>query len=166
MEATSGPSFGSSDLKIRDVASMTAIETLARLRAIERKSFPSNEAFDFNNGLLGKRNTNIMYTALQSDAEDTPVGYAVYVRWGSVLLLQKLCVMRSFRGRKIGKIMLLEVMSRARNARCSAIELWVDVSRTIARGLYSSCGFLDVQHVQDYYGPERHGIKMRFDLPV
>jgi ribosomal protein S18 acetylase RimI-like enzyme len=166
MRATSDASFDAPDLKIRDVASENAITTLARLRTIEKKSFPANEAFDFNVGLLGKQNTKILYTTLQSDLEDTPVAYAVYVRWRSVVLLQKLCVMGSFRGRRIGKIMLLEVMSRAQNARCSAIELWVDESRTIARGLYSSCGFKDVQHVQDYYGPRRHGIKMRFDLPV
>lgn len=156
--------FDATDLRLHLAASKTAATTLAQLRAIERKSFPANEVFDFNVGLVGKHNTQIIYASLRSDGDDTPVAYAVLVRWRSVILLQKLCVMARFRGRGIGKIMMLEVMSQARKTRCNAIELWVDMSRTVARGLYASCGFKEVQSVEDYYARGRHGIRMRLDL--
>ena len=164
MRATGGSPFEPSDLEIRDAASKNAVATLTRLCAIEKKTFPANEMFDFNVGLLQKQNTIILCASFQSDARGSPVAYAVYVRWRGLILLHKLCVKGEFRGRGIGRIMMLEVMSRARDARSNAIELWVDESRIIARGLYSSCGFKAIQCVQDYYGPRRHGIKMRFDL--
>lgn len=164
MRATRGSSFGPSDLEIRDAASKTAVATLAQLRAIEKKSFPANETFDFNVGLLEKQNTVILCATLRTDPGRHLLAYAVYVRWGGLILLQKLCVKGDFRGRGIGKITMLEVMSRARDARSHAFELWVDASRFVARGLYVSCGFKDIQRVQDYYGPHRHGVKMRFDL--
>ncbi len=164
MRATSRSPVEPSDLRIREVSTNNAVTILDRLRAIEKKNFPANEMFDFNVELLGKQNTVVMYATLQTDPEDNPVAYAVYVRWRGLILLQKLCVKGDFQGRGIGRIMMLEVMSRARDARSSAVELWVDASRIIAQGLYSSCGFKEVQRVQDYYGSQRHGIKMRFDL--
>jgi ribosomal protein S18 acetylase RimI-like enzyme len=147
-------------LEFQKLDSKSSLTTLARLRAIERKSFPRNEIFDSNTRLLGKQNISILYASLQLDSDPCLVAYAVCVQWSKVLL-QKLCVAESFRGRGIGKTLMLQVMARARRARCSAIELWVDGSRTVARGLYSSCGFQDIEYVPDYYTVGRHGIKMR-----
>ena len=137
---------------------------LAQLHSIEKKSFPANEAFDFNVKLLGKQNTSILYASLQDDEEHLPIAYAVFVRWRSIVLLQKLCVAGTFRGRRIGKVMMLEILARARQTGCSAVELWVDPWRTAARCLYLSCGFQDVQYVHDYYAHGRDGIKMKLHL--
>jgi GNAT superfamily N-acetyltransferase len=138
---------------------------LAQIQSIEKKSFPANEAFDFNNAkLLGKQNTSILYASLQEDEEHLPIAYAVFVFWRSIFLLQKLCVAGTFRRRRIGKVMMLEILARARRTGCSAIELWVDPSRTAARCLYSSCGFRDVQYVHNYYARGRDGIKMKLDF--
>jgi ribosomal protein S18 acetylase RimI-like enzyme len=137
---------------------------LVQLHSIEKKSFPANEALEFNVKLLGKQNTSTLYASLRDDEEHLPVAYAVYVRWRSIVLLQKLCVAGTFRGRRIGKVMMLEILARARQTGCSAVELWVDPSRTAARGLYFSCGFQDVQYVHDYYAHGRDGIKMKLYL--
>jgi GNAT superfamily N-acetyltransferase len=149
---------------VSPTSSKDAVAVLARLAAIEKKSFPASEVFNFNTRLLRKHNTTILAAYLTTGCRTIPVAYAVYVRWRSVILVQKLCVTESFRGRRIGKSIMLDIISRARQARCMAIELWVDESRTVARHLYKSCGFRDIHRVQEYYAPGRHGIKMGLDL--
>jgi ribosomal protein S18 acetylase RimI-like enzyme len=165
MTAPEALSLNLPDLKIQKLHPKDADTILPQLRATEKKSFPANEAFDFSVGLLGKQNTCILSAFSESESGDYPIAYAVYVQWRGVVLLQKLCVSARFRGRKIGNSMMFEVISRARRTKCSAIELWVDESRTIAQKLYSCCGFEAIQNVQHYYGAGRHGIKMRLDLP-
>ena len=154
-----------SDLNIRELHGKDSMATLTRLRSIEKKSFPANEAFDFNISLLTRKNTSIIYAVFGQNSKQHPVAYAVYVRWRSVLLLQKLCVAESFRRKGIGRLLMREVINRARSTKCGAIELWVDTSRIVARGLYSIYSFQEIQFVQDYYALGRHGIKMRLDLP-
>jgi GNAT superfamily N-acetyltransferase len=151
-------------LTIQNLHSKSPRAILAQLRSIEKKSFPANEFFDLSVELLEKQNTSILYASLQDDDEHVPIAYAIFVRWRSVVLLQKLCVAGTFRRRGIGKVMMLEVLARARRTGCSAVGLWVDPSRNVARHLYSSCGFQDVQYVHDYYAHGRDGIKMKLDL--
>lgn len=117
--------YDESDLTVQDLPSKDSIAILARLHAIEKKTFPANEIFNFDLRILAKRNTSVLYISLRPDPESLPIAYAVYIRWRSVLLLQKLCVAASFRGKQNGKMLMLEVINRARRARCIAIELWV-----------------------------------------
>lgn len=165
MTAAECSPFQLSDLKIRELHGKDSMATLSRLRSIEKKSFPANEAFDFTISLLAKKNTSIIYAVVGPDPKQQPVAYAVYVRWRSVLLLQKLCVAEGFRRKGIGRLLMREVINGARRTKCGAIELWVDASRIAARGLYSICSFHEIQFVQDYYALGRHGIKMRLGLP-
>lgn len=76
---------------------------LARLQAIEKKSFQATEAFDFHVVLnTWKAEHKLPFLSLQPDPGNLPVASAVYVRWRRILLLQKLCVTGSFRGQGIG----------------------------------------------------------------
>ncbi|KAK2760899.1 hypothetical protein FQN54_002140 [Arachnomyces sp. PD_36] len=144
-----------------------ALDLLCRIARIEKKTFPSSEAFDFNGDLWRKKpNTRVIYVSLTPSAESTSVlaAYAVYVRMKGVALLHKICVAAPFRSRGIGAQLIDYVLQRLRREGCQSIQLWVDKEREPARRLYLRCGFEEREQIDDYYGPGRTGIKMVLDL--
>ncbi|EEH36046.1 acetyltransferase [Paracoccidioides lutzii Pb01] len=151
-----------------------ALETLSQINRLERKTFPASEAFDFSDQSLWRKkpNTRILYAIVTSTnatsntkapAHNPIIAYALYVRQGSTALLHKICVAEPFRNRGIGRQLLVYVIEkRLRGAEkgCLAVQLWVDEKREAARRLYKGCGFMEVEGVEDYYGPGRRGVKM------
>jgi GNAT superfamily N-acetyltransferase len=149
-------------LKVLDLGSLPkekANAILATIAAIEKKSFPATEVFDFTPGTLKKANTRVLFVASQS-APLSAIAYCVYVRWRRTILLHKLCVSERFRGQGIGKLLMRNVLDRAKEERCDFLELWVDQARMAARNLYARSGLQEQCVVNDYYGPNRTGIKM------
>ncbi|PGH06181.1 hypothetical protein GX51_02569 [Blastomyces parvus] len=184
-------------LTIHDLNALThkprALEILAQINRIERKTFPPSEAFDFSDEALYRRkpNTHILYaTAADEDTTTstststslamaaksatrrpttttTPIiAYALYVRQKSTALLHKVCVAEPFRGQGVGRQLLTYVLERSLGARCLAVQLWVDERREAARALYGGCGFVEVEGVEDYYGAGRRGLRMVLELGV
>ncbi|KKZ61448.1 hypothetical protein EMCG_03930 [[Emmonsia] crescens] len=97
----------------------------------------------------------------------TIIAYALYVRQKSTALLHKICVAEPFRGQGVGKQLLayvIEQQLRQQERGCLAVQLWVDEKREAARRLYGSCGFMEVEGVEDYYGPGRNGVRMVLGL--
>lgn len=164
------------NLFISDIHSLKeneALDILAQIARVERKTFPSSEAFDFNAQLWRKKpNTRVIY------AMDTPsigsvapsrtfsalVAYAVYVRQRGAALLHKVCVTESLRGKGIGYKIMEYIRQRLEKEGCYYIQLWVDDARKPARALYARCGFQDREKVYDYYAPGRTGIRMVLEL--
>jgi ribosomal protein S18 acetylase RimI-like enzyme len=148
--------------KILDLGSLSkekAVAILTTIATLEKKSFPATEVFDFTPGMLKKANTRILVVVSQS-APLSAIAYCVYVRWRRTMLLHKLCVSERFRGQGIGKLLMRNVLERAKEERCDVLELWVDQARTVARNLYARSGLQEQCVVNDYYGPNRNGIKM------
>jgi ribosomal protein S18 acetylase RimI-like enzyme len=148
--------------KILDLGSLSkekAVAILTTIATLEKKSFPATEVFDFTPGMLKKANTRILVVVSQS-APLSAIAYCVYVRWRRTILLHKLCVSERFRGQGIGKLLMRNVLERAKEERCDVLELWVDQARTVARNLYARSGLQEQCVVNDYYGPNRNGIKM------
>jgi GNAT superfamily N-acetyltransferase len=149
-------------LKLLDLGSLPkekAVAILASIATLEKKSFPASEVFDFTPDILKKANTRVLFVVSQS-APLSVIAYCVYVRWRRTMLLHKLCVSKGFRGQGIGKLLMGNVLERAKEERCDLLELWVDQARTVARNLYARSGLREQCVVNDYYGPNRNGIKM------
>lgn len=146
-----------------------ALEILSRIARLEKKTFPSSEAFEFSEDLWRKKpNTRVIYVSSTAgtDGNATVAAYAVYVRMKGVALLHKICVAAPFRSRGIGTHLMDYVLQRLRREGCQGIQLWVDKQRDHARQLYLRVGFEERQQIDDYYGPGRTGIKMVLDLQV
>jgi ribosomal protein S18 acetylase RimI-like enzyme len=152
----------SSSYVMQDLSSQAkekAVAILVTIAALEKKSFPATEVFDFSTSILKKANTRVLFVVSQS-APLSAIAYCVCVRWRRTFLLHKLCVAERFRGQGIGKLLMREVLDRAEQEGCDVLELWVDQSRIIALNLYVRSGLEEQCLVSDYYGPGRTGIKM------
>ncbi|KAH7125409.1 acetyltransferase-like protein [Dendryphion nanum] len=132
---------------------------LQKVHKIEKKSFPSSEAFDFETELKKKNTTLILVT--KPDASINVIGYLVFLRIKRTALLHKICLTEQERGRGVGKILMLSVRTYLEKGGCDNIQLWVDEARTPAKALYQSCGFGEIDQCADYYGPGRTALKMQ-----
>ncbi|OQV02012.1 hypothetical protein CLAIMM_07271 [Cladophialophora immunda] len=108
---------------------------LQEMKSLERKAFASHEALPFDDRVLQQRNMEVV-VGLSDQARCSPVvAYAVAVKWNHRLLLHK------------------KVIEDSKCWSCRAIDLWVDESNLIAQCLYSKCGFVVQEIVNDYYSP-------------
>lgn len=62
--------------------------------------------------------------------------------WRKVLLIDEVCVEKSFRGQGIGKQMMEEVHALARAFGCTDLQLNVYAQNDEAVGFYQKCGFM------------------------
>jgi len=140
---------------------------LDQVKRAERKTFPRDEAMDFDMELK-KRNTElIMVLVAQESAEDHELslaGYLVYARLHGIALLHKVCVLEGHQRQGIARSMLSGLKEKLQGQGCEKLQLWVDEARKPARALYESMGFKTSDRARDYYGPGRTGIKMVLDL--
>jgi ribosomal protein S18 acetylase RimI-like enzyme len=154
----------SNTLAVADIHTLgqkQASEIIERIARIERRTFPSCEAFDFNADLWKKKaNTRVIYATRSAIL----IAYAVYVRTKGMALLHKVCVAEPYRHQGIGKILMAHTEQRLRREGCRSVQLWVDKDREHARRLYVGRGFEERGQVDDYYGPGRTGIRMVLDL--
>lgn len=144
-----------------------ALEILAQISRVEKKTFPTNEAFGFGEELWRKKpNTRVLYSTRVADNSTRKdlVAYAVYVRQKGVALLHKVCVIEAYRRQGVGQQLMSFIQERLRKEGCQYIQLWVDQAREPARALYHRCGFEEREVIPDYYAPGRTGIRMVLGL--
>ncbi|KAJ5689642.1 hypothetical protein N7462_004034 [Penicillium macrosclerotiorum] len=161
------PTLAHSD--IHSLKRNQALEILAQIARVEKKTFPTNEAFSFAEELWRKKpNTRVLYTTPATTgrpvAPSEVVAYAVYVRQKGVALLHKVCVVEAYRRQGVGQLLMSYIQERLRNEGCQYIQLWVDQARVPARALYCRCGYKEKEVIPDYYAPGRTGIRMVLDL--
>ncbi|KAF2653374.1 acetyltransferas-like protein [Lophiostoma macrostomum CBS 122681] len=151
---------------LRDLTSLPAEKRqplCKQVGKIERKTFPSSEAFDFDTELK-KKNTNMILAFKNADLGELS-GYLVYVRMKRLVLLHKICVVQQERGKGVGKDLIHSLRRQLENqGGCQNIQLWVDEDRGPAKALYKSCGFEQIDRCVDYYGPGRNGLKMQLSI--
>lgn len=159
-----------SDITISDIHSLgqkEAFEILAQIARIEKKTFPSNEAFPFDQELWRKKpNTRVLYatSAPAPGARPVLIAYAVYVRQKGAALLHKVCVIEALRRQGVGQRLMEYIQQRLQKEGCQYIQLWVDKAREPARALYTRNWFKEREEIADYYAPGRTGIRMVLDL--
>lgn len=149
----------------KELPKTEAHSILAVIAAIEKKSFPTNEALTFNAKFLSKPNTRTLYVA-DPRVQFSVIAYCVCTRFRSALILHKLCVADCFRNQGVGKFLLAQVLKHAERTACSNLELWVDPARVTAINLYTNAGLSQQYAVRNYYAPGRDGIKMSIQLPI
>lgn len=152
---------------IHSLKRIEALEILAQVSRVEKKTFPTNEAFAFGEELWRKKpNTRVLYSTRVADnsTREDLVAYAVYVRQKGVALLHKVCVIEAYRRQGAGQQLMSFIQERLRKEGCQYIQLWVDQAREPARALYRRCGFEEREVIPDYYAPGRTGIRMVLDL--
>lgn len=129
---------------------------------IEKKTFPSSEAFDFDRELK-KKNTN-MILALKEGGSIDVVGYLVCLRMKRLALIHKICVVEQEREKGVATCLIHSLQESLEKGGCGSIQLWVDEKRKPALSLYTSCGFQRIDRVEDYYAPGRTGLKMELSI--
>lgn len=158
------PTLAHSD--IHSLKRNEALEILTKISRVEKKTFPTNEAFAFGEELWRKKpNTRVVYSnRVEGTTRKDLVAYAVYVRQKGVALLHKVCVIENCRRQGVGRELMSYIQERLRKEGCQYIQLWVDQAREPARALYRRCGFEEREVIPDYYAPGRTGIRMVLDL--
>lgn len=136
---------------------------LSSIKKVEKWTFPSNEALDFNVE-LSKRTTNLWCAFTQTGKKLELFGYVVYGRSKLVTRVHKVCVVEEQRGKGIGKWMLSLVLVDLKKGGTGTVDLWVDKNREVARRLYITCGFRERETVENYYSLGRHAIRMAIEL--
>lgn len=137
-------------------------EALAsKVARLEKKIFPSSEAFDYTVELK-KKNIGLVLASREGSGE--LVGYLVFQRQKSLAWLHKLATIEQERGKGIARSLIHSLCQQMKKGGCRIIVLWVDEARNPARTLYTSCGFQEVEQLQDYYGPGRTAIKMELAI--
>ncbi|PYH40627.1 GNAT family N-acetyltransferase [Aspergillus saccharolyticus JOP 1030-1] len=156
------------DLILSDIHSLNrtqALDILAQIARVEKKSFPANEVMSFGEELWRKKpNTRVLYTAASGANPPVVLAYAVYVRQKGVALLHKVCVAESHRRQGVGIQLMQYIRTRLQKEGCQYIQLWVDQDRAPARALYVRSGYAEREAIADYYGPGRTGIRMVLNL--
>ncbi|KAI4155089.1 MAG: hypothetical protein L6R39_001293 [Caloplaca ligustica] len=134
---------------------------LDQVKHQEKKSFPRNEAFDFDMELK-KRNAEltIVLDTIELTSAHIVAAYAVYVHTPRVVLLHKVCVRGDYRRQGIARRLLLSQHRRLALRGCNQVQLWVDEERVPARRLYESVGFEEVGWVENYYCQNRTALRM------
>jgi ribosomal protein S18 acetylase RimI-like enzyme len=136
---------------------------LQAIKHTEKRTFPTNEAFDFD-AELKKRSTALYCVYRDDDGDAELCGYAVYVRSKLVTRIHKVCVVERYRGQGVGRWMMGQVIRELQKAAAGNVDLWVDTERAPARRLYRTCGFAEMETVRDYYSKGRDAIRMQVDL--
>lgn len=157
------------NLIISDIHSLDkgqACTILAQIARVEKKTFPTNEAFPFGEELWRKKpNTRVLYaTSGPPSTGPSLIAYAVYVRQKGAALLHKICVAEPYRQKGVGMQLMNYIQERLRKEGCQFIQLWVDKARDPARSLYVRNGFEEREEIPDYYAPGRSGIRMILEL--
>lgn len=129
----------------------------AKVAKLEKKIFPSSEAFDYSVELK-KKNIGLILASREGSQE--PISYLVFQRLKSQAWLHKLATVERERGQGIARCLIHTLCQQMKKGGCRTIVLWVDEARDPARALYVSCGFQQIERLPDYYGPGRTALKM------
>lgn len=147
-------------LPSKTLPSADSARLLSAIKQVEKRSFPPSEAFDFDSEL--RKSTTSLYCAHSSGSE--LFGYIVFVRSKRLTRIHKVAVVDDCRRQGVGRWMLQRALKELRRGGASNVDLWVDVERRPAQMLYTSCGFEQMETVEDYYAPGRSARRMQIDL--
>jgi len=126
-------------------------DDLDQVLAIEDEAFGSpwrREHFRF------EIEENVHAVSLVVRRGSAVVAYACVWRLDEELKINNLAVHRAERGHGVGRALLRRVLADAADAGCTVARLEVRPSNAVARGLYSSEGFVEIGRRKNYYAQE------------
>jgi GNAT superfamily N-acetyltransferase len=112
----------------KDISHFThdeARKVLAQIDRIERKTFPSSEAFSFSSDLLKTPNASIGLLVTSDVREYTVVASCLIVRTKGIALLHKICVIETWRAKGVGKMLMARTMEVLAHRGTRYIQQWV-----------------------------------------
>lgn len=149
---------------LSSVAVSTLDETLQAMKALEKRSFPTNETWTITKDMIKKQTIQVYCVFANLKARADLVAYALCMRTRKTLWLHKICVTEKRRRQGVGELLLTYIQGKAEVEHCRQIDLWVDESRVAAKALYWKCGFIEKRKQVDYYTKGRHGIQMTYEI--
>lgn len=139
---------------------------LDEIFAIEADVFGSDAwSRDLMGAELADRNCH--YVVSVTDPGGTVVGYGGVLapRGSGDADIQTIATVPAVRGRGVGRVIMGELLSAAREARAQRIFLEVRADNPIAMGLYRSLGFAEIGVREGYYQPDNvDAVIMRLDV--
>jgi len=139
-------------IKIKDneevIIRRVTLKDLAIVFEIEKLSFRDPYPLDLLHTLAILNNE----TFLVAVHNEKVVGYVIgTLRWDIVGHIINIAVHPDFRGRGIGKALMIEVMKELRRKGAKIFRLEVRVSNVVAQKLYESLGFRKSYTIPNYY---------------
>jgi ribosomal-protein-alanine N-acetyltransferase len=119
---------------------------LEQVQRIEQESY----RFAWTEGIF-EDCLRVGYTCIVAEIDILLVGYAVLSAGAGEAHLLNLCVAGNFRCRGLGRRLLLDMLSRVREAGASVVFLEVRPSNTAAIRLYQTLGFVQIGVRRGYY---------------
>lgn len=145
------------DLTFRD-ARHADVDAVA---VLEAESFPCPWKRDYFGSEIGAPGR---FNRVVRDSRGQLVAYVFCAYGGGEFHVHKIAVDPAFRGRGIARILMAEVLDRARLSRSEEVYLEVRPSNTAARQLYESLGFRQVDRRRDYYSDGEDALVL--SLPI
>ncbi|KAF1976782.1 hypothetical protein BU23DRAFT_551238 [Bimuria novae-zelandiae CBS 107.79] len=158
------------------------------LTTLEKKLFPSSEAFDYvlelkkpNIGVIlayaspsppspnpksnpSDQNPKPPSTPIPTPPAENLIGYLIFQRLKGVTWIHKLGVVERERRKGIGRRLVEALMWEVKRGGGRKVVLWVDEGREGARALYRGVGFEEGGVVEGYYGVGRGAVKMEVEV--
>jgi ribosomal-protein-alanine N-acetyltransferase len=119
---------------------------------------------------LSSEHRNLMWVARLartglSSSREALAGYVVARLGAGELHINNLAVRESYRRQGIGRLLLSQILERARKAEAMAAFLEVRASNFTAQSFYERCGFRVVGRRRNYYPePREDALIMRLDM--
>ena len=146
-----------SGLTVRD-ARPSDVDAVA---ALEQASFPAPWRRDDFASEVGAESR---FNRVVRDVRGQLVGYVFSAFGGGEFHVHKIAVDPLWRGRGIARLLMAEVVDRARRTGSEEIYLEVRPSNAAARGLYESLGFRQVDRRRFYYSDGEDALVLSFPL--
>jgi len=134
------------DVKIREAS----VNDIDKIYLIEKLSFHEQEAYPKD--LLNFYLSIAPKTFLVAEVRDKIIGYVLAViRRGYIGHVVSIAVDPSFRGKGVGKLLMIKIEEVLKVLGCVILRLEVSKTNTIARNLYLNIGFVEAYEVPNYY---------------
>lgn len=119
---------------------------------------------------LADKNCHYVVAVIAGDSDaSTVVGYGGVLapRGSGDADIQTIATVPAVRGRGVGRVVMNDLLTAARDARASRVFLEVRADNPIAMGLYRSLGFAEIGVREGYYQPDNvDAVIMRLDVEV
>jgi len=159
MAATPAAGFGSVTQEARE-------SDVDELAALENRCFDATTAITRRQWkyLIRSRTADVRVVRRENRIIASMVVLRFRVHKGVLSRIYSLSVDAEYRHQGLGRAMVNEAIEQLRHDGVRVAVLEVDQENLPAIRLYEKLGFRTVRSLTDYYGPGRHGWKMRLDL--
>lgn len=137
-----------------------ATETdLAFLLALEEESFDLDRQAS-RKAILASIRSDAQLVIIRGDENGLPCGAITLMLYKKTLRVMSIAVRQRYRFMGYGKALLQMAEQVAEDANFERVTLEADVDDTGLIGWYENLGYEEYEFLDDYYGPDRHGLRL------